>query len=53
MKLGMLTGGNVLIMHIILFRSRMKIMVALVTEIVKIVVAPVGNTYVEDNTCAC
>ena len=36
MKLGMLSDDNVLIMHVILFHRHMKIVVALVMEIVKV-----------------
>ena len=35
MKLGMWTGGNVLIMHFILFRCRMKIVVAMVVKLLQ------------------
>ena len=42
MKLGMWTGGNVLIMQVI-FCRRMKIVVAMVTEIVKMLEKPYGS----------
>ena len=35
MKLGLWTGGSVLIMHVIFFRGHMKIVVAMVTDIIK------------------